>query len=206
MSALTCFQLPISQHQQLVCDRQFVDDLADALIVLKTKQIEVLHVYVLRVMLWQEYFCKNDSVRIDYSESRKILATELIGLAQLVPNCANKVTISVLGSMMDLDSVIQARAQKTTGTLKQIYRNGVTSCSTIDQEYFYHILNTKHNFGCMSIESCLNRNAKFKHSFDRIIQEIKMLENASKDSLHADWSQFSREIAYICDYFNRLQN
>lgn len=210
MSALTCFQLPTSQHQ-LHADRQLMNSLTDALS--KTREIDVLHSHILKIMLWQEHLCKNNSAQIDYSDisgANKILAIELITFAQLAPNSMNTDILSILRSLIHLDNLIQVRAQKAIDTLKpnlsMSNQNRTQSHSTMDYpQYLSHILKTKRQFGCMSPVSCLNHNAAVKRNLDHILQEIKQLKNAPEISLHANLNQFSREITYICDFFNRLQ-
>lgn len=174
----------------------------------------MLHSHILRIVLWQEHFSKNNSARINYSDilgSNKILAMELINFAQLAPNSVNSDMLSVIRSLIHLDNLIEVRARKAIDTLKPNIsinqRNQMQSHSTTMNylEYYQHILQTMRHYGCMSTVSCLNHNVAIKRSLDHIIQEIKQLENAPEISSHSNLNQFSREITYICDFFKRLQ-
>lgn len=164
---------------------------------------------ILRILLWQQQFCKNNSIQIDYSDSRevrKFYALESISLAQLARNRVNNDFPSILNTLQDTDDLIQARIEKTIRNLKTNINQNGTLPDQINSEHFNQILKTKRNFGCTSFDSCLDQTAVFKRGFEQIIHDVKKLENAYDNNSQLNLRKYEPEISYLSQFFNRLQN
>lgn len=214
MTALSNFQSPSTSIYLMrsINDEHFINYLTDALSRSKTRCVELLLTSILRVLLYLKYMCRKRSVEIDYSDSlevKKCYALELIAIAQMAPDRIDFNASAVLNSFHELDDLIVARIERyirKTKT-KSNSQNGVASDSSNEQnmDYFQKILQTNRHFGCTSFESCLNQTALFKRHFEQIVQAVKKLETACGNNAHVNLTQFSDEITYIGDFFNRLQ-
>lgn len=208
MNALSSFRPPISPYLlRIINDEQLINCLIDALSRSKTRTVELLLAGILRVLLWQKYLCRNNSVEIDYSDSsevQKFYALELITIAHIAPDRINVST--VLNSFQDTDDLITARIQKTLRKPNASIQNELlTDLTNENLEYFQEILENERQFGCTTFESCLNKNAIFKRSFEQIIQQAKKLEEATENNPNVNLTQFSDEITFLSDFFKRLQ-
>lgn len=212
MTAFSSVQTLTSPHlMRIINDEQLINCLTDALSRSKTRCIDLLLASILSVLLRQKYVCRNNSVEIDYSDSadvQKFYALELISLAQMIPDRMNINVSTVLHSIEDSDDLIQVRIEKTIHKpqSKMSTENYRFSDQTTEYlEYFRRIFENKRQFGCTTLESCLNQSAVFKRSFEQIIQEVKKVETAYENNPHMNLTKFSHEIFYLSDFFNRLQ-
>lgn len=209
MNVLSSFRPPASPYLlRIINDEQLINCLTDALSRSKTRSVEFLLASILRMLLWQKYLCRNNSVEIDYSDSsevQKFYALELITIAHMTQNRIN--VSAVLNSFQDLDDLITARIQKALRKTKSnasIQNEFLSDLTTESLEYFQEILENDRHFGCKTLESCLNQNAIFKRSFEQIIQQAKKLEEATENNPSVNLSQFSEEITFLNNFFKRL--
>lgn len=212
MNALSSFQFPASSHLlRSLNDDQLTNYLTDALARSKTRVVELLLASLLRVLLWQKYLCRKNSVEIDCSDSpevQKFFVLELISLAQLASDCTNINAIAEMDSFQNLDDLIQARIQKmlrkprTNSSSQNELMSDLTSEYV---EYFEGIFENDKQFGCTTVESCLNQNAIFKRGFEQIVQEAKKMENAWENNSQVNLAKFSDEITFLSDFFSRLK-
>lgn len=146
-------------------------------------------------------------MEIDYADSsevQKFYALELITIVHMAPDRIN--VSAVLNSFQDTDDLITARIQKTLRKPNASIQNELVSDLTNENlEYFQEILENERQFGCTTLESCLNQTAVFKRSFEQMIQQAKKLEEATENHPNVNLTQFSDEITFLSDFFKRLQ-